>query len=99
MYLISYDIEGDNLRTKISDKLIAEGLQRIQYSVFLGKVAPQDILTLEQWLLQALQKGNPQKDTILIIHLTEPQVKAMKILGFDKYDKDLLIDKKSTLIL
>lgn len=98
MYLISYDIEKDSLRSKISDKLIAEGLLRIQYSVFLGKIKPSDVQPLEQWLNNALLKGNPQKDTVLIIHLTEPQIKAMQVLGYNKYDIERLIDKKSTLI-
>ena len=99
MYLISYDIEGNSLRTRISDKLIAEGLLRIQYSVFLGEVAPSDFNQLKQWLVTNLKKGNPQKDTVFVIHLTKTQVESALIIGHNKYDIDEIIGKKSTFIL
>lgn len=35
---VVYDISEDRVRKKLSDKLIAEGLYRVQNSVFLGNI-------------------------------------------------------------
>jgi CRISPR-associated endonuclease Cas2 len=98
MYLISYDIEGNSLRTKIADKLIAEGLQRVQYSVFLGVVAPADFKIFRKWLEDALAKGNLQKDTILIIQLNKNQVQDAIIIGKGTFSKDEITDNINSLI-
>ena len=98
MYLISYDIEGNSLRTKISDRLIAEGLQRIQYSVFLGVVAPLDFKNLKIWLEDAIKKGNPQKDTVLIISLNKYQVREAIVIGKETLDIDEVTDNKNSLV-
>ena len=37
-YLIIYDISDDNLRNRISELLKDYGLQRIQYSAFIGNL-------------------------------------------------------------
>ncbi len=37
-YLIIYDISNDNLRNRISELLKDYGLQRIQYSAFIGNL-------------------------------------------------------------
>jgi CRISPR-associated protein Cas2 len=36
LYLVTYDITNNRLRTKIAKTLIKNGLERIQYSVFMG---------------------------------------------------------------
>ncbi len=38
--VVVYDIVDDNKRTKIADVCIDYGLDRIQYSAFLGNLAP-----------------------------------------------------------
>lgn len=38
MHLISYDIQEDRIRVKLSKALIRYGLHRVQYSVFMGEV-------------------------------------------------------------
>lgn len=37
--LVVYDISEDKLRTKVADILLDYGLDRIQYSAFVGKLA------------------------------------------------------------
>jgi CRISPR-associated protein Cas2 len=37
-YLLIYDIPHDGVRTKISDACLDYGLERIQYSAFLGEL-------------------------------------------------------------
>jgi len=36
LYLACYDIEHDRLRQQVADLLLKTGLERIQYSVFMG---------------------------------------------------------------
>jgi CRISPR-associated endonuclease Cas2 len=36
LYLVTYDVQNNSLRTKIAKLLIKSGLERIQYSVFMG---------------------------------------------------------------
>ena len=48
MYLISYDIEKDSLRTQIGNKIIEYGLTRIQYSVYLGYLKQTDYQELSR---------------------------------------------------
>lgn len=36
LYLVTYDIQDNKLRTKVAKVLIKNGLERIQYSVFMG---------------------------------------------------------------
>ncbi len=99
MYLISYDIEKDSLRTKIAHHLIANGLYRIQYSVYLGTLSEQDYAALEVWLNNAMQQANTQKDSIMILKLEKPQVKTMKILGISKHDIDEIVGDKRSLVI
>ncbi len=40
LYLASYDIENDRLRQRIADQLLKMGLERVQYSVFIGPLSP-----------------------------------------------------------
>ncbi len=37
-YLLIYDIPHDGVRTKVSDACLDYGLERIQYSAFLGEL-------------------------------------------------------------
>jgi len=37
-YLVIYDVTDDNLRNKVSELLKDYGLQRIQYSAFIGQL-------------------------------------------------------------
>lgn len=39
MTLVVYDIEPDPIRKRIADACLDSGLQRIQYSVFLGQLS------------------------------------------------------------
>jgi len=50
--LIIYDIKNDRLRTKISNTLKDWGLERIQYSVFIGD------LTSDQRRIKSHDRGD-----------------------------------------
>jgi CRISPR-associated protein Cas2 len=38
-YLLIYDISNDNVRTKVADACLDYGLERIQYSAFVGEMS------------------------------------------------------------
>ena len=48
IHLIFYDISTDRIRTKIARRLVAEGYERIQLSVFAGNPHPQSNTQLWQ---------------------------------------------------
>jgi CRISPR-associated protein Cas2 len=65
MYLACYDIENDRLRTKVSDKLLDFGLERIQFSVFVGplKDSQKDKLSL---VIEKIIKDTANSNFLLI---------------------------------
>ncbi len=67
LYMISYDIQSNRLRKKVFNLLIYFGLDRVQFSVFIGKLSTvmkrKLILRLE---ILELKDGT---DSILIVPL------------------------------
>ena len=98
MYLITYDITSDKLRTKVAHKLLYFGLHRIQYSVFIGPLSTTLLTQLTHWLngiATRLDKGN----SILIFPLTKEGVKRKIIFGDATHDWQELMGLKHTLYL
>lgn len=99
-YLVSYDISKDNLRTRIGNRLIADGLDRIQYSVYIGILKEQIKVELVKWLFQEIStKGDINKDTVFILPITALQVKETLVIGKNNYDLDYFSGQKNSLIL
>lgn len=99
-YLISYDISKDSLRSRIGDKIIAYGLDRIQYSVYMGAMTEGNKQVLLQWMQQEItQKGNSLSDTIILLSLTATQIKSAIIIGKNNYDLDFLSGQNNSLLL
>lgn len=98
-HLICYDIENDRLRKKIADKLLEEGLERIQYSVFIGPVSQIRKKALVQWLQERLQDMESPQDRMLILKVNPDHLSKMIILGEISVDIALMIGKKNTLFL
>ena len=98
-HLICYDITNNSLRTKISNKLIEYGLDRINLSVYLGTINKSSLTALESFILeQIILKGEPN-DSLLIIPIAAHQVNAIRIYGKNDLDKDEITGSKTTLIL
>ena len=55
MYLIVYDISSDRIRTKVAKRLVAEGYERIQLSVFCGNPNPKQVRGLWEDLCQWIE--------------------------------------------
>ena len=56
-HLICYDITGDTLRTQLSKKIIASGLDRINKSVYLGTIGESSLTSLATDLQQLMQNA------------------------------------------
>ena len=98
--LISYDIEDNYLRKKIADYIIDAGFARVQFSVYIGTVNEKATLKTIAWLEKIpAHKNWKANDSILVLNLTELQLKNMLSLGNPKWDKDDLSDDRHTLIL
>jgi CRISPR-associated endonuclease Cas2 len=99
-YLVSYDISKDSLRTRVGDRLIADGLDRIQKSVYLGVVSEEVKVELIKWLKnEILMKGDIKTDTVIMIPLLARNVKEAVVLGKNNYDLDFLSGEKNSLYL
>lgn len=88
--LICYDIEDDKLRKKISDRLIQAGLERVQYSVFLGPLKPGHAPGLIEWLSAILPDGTDSDDNILVLPLSPNSLDQLTVLGKNDIDPEAL---------
>ena len=94
MYLLCYDIKDNQLRKKISDKIIYFGLDRIQYSVYLGKISTSDLQTLLTEMRQLVASSN-YKYRWYIVRLTGQQVKeAINEGTIDTVDTPVILGEK-----
>ena len=99
-YLVSYDISKNSLRTRIGNRLIADGCDRIQYSVYIGVLKEKIKVELVKWLFQEISnKGDINKDTVIILPLTAQQVQNALVIGKNNYDLDYLSGQKNSLLL
>ncbi|MEM6803939.1 MAG: CRISPR-associated endonuclease Cas2 [Bacteroidota bacterium] len=99
IYLICYDIENDRLRKKIADKLEAEGLERLQYSVFLGPVTLHQYEKLVKWLGNLIREKGAVQDRINILHVKQEDLEKMITFGKQSVDIALMTGKENTLFL
>lgn len=97
VYLICYDIESDRIRQRIGNKLIDWGLERIQYSVFIGEWSETRKKQFDLWLLEKVKMDG--KFDILQLPLSQYSVTAAKHWGTNPPDWEYLQGKKLSLIL
>jgi len=101
MFLISYDIENDYLRTKLAKLLIRFGLQRVQYSVFMGVVANEAMKRLHKALARLCKEAHWQEaeDSIMILPLHQYSRKHVNFLGKKTSHWEEISGKMHTLVL
>ena len=99
IYLVSYDIESDKVRLKIAKKLLEYGLERIQYSVFLGVVKESMQQSLKNQLRDIFQQANLINDKLLMIPMTRGQLKKYTSFSNNIPDFDYLCGDTLVLIL
>ncbi len=92
---VMYDIKDDRARTKISKACEKAGLNRVQYSVFLG--------TLEKSFLDELQIRieeliNAEKDSVYIFPMSKNELRETVLLG-QAFDKKMITDEVKQLFM
>ena len=100
IYLVCYDIEHDRLRTQLAHKLQDWGLERIQKSVFVGKLSDAYRKKLEEWL-QKNEKLNVKEQTfsVLVFNLAPNQMERVQQYGNVSPDWPYILGEIYTLIL
>lgn len=79
-WLIVYDITKDTLRGKVSERLKDYGLERIQYSSFIGELAGHSLDSLKVDLRRLLNKGD-ETDSIIIFPLCNSCFNNRTLIG------------------
>ncbi|MEX0569304.1 CRISPR-associated endonuclease Cas2 [bacterium] len=90
-YLVIYDITDDSLRNKVSDTLEDYGLERIQYSAFIGRLKRHRLGSLVEDLKTILNSKKAtidEKRNIQIFPLFELNLKTRIIIDANGGRKD-----------
>jgi CRISPR-associated protein Cas2 len=77
LYLAAYDISKARARKRIADRLLAIGMERIQKSVYLGKVRSK---SLNKVLRQAARLMGPE-DRLYVVPLSQDQLRRIRTQG------------------
>ncbi|MFN3849606.1 MAG: CRISPR-associated endonuclease Cas2 [Spirosomataceae bacterium] len=92
-----YDIENDKIRERVANKLLDFGLERIQFSVFVGPLNRFQFQKL-RIAIEKILSGYP-KSNLLIIPLSGFGKSNVYHCGDAEPDWEYLTGKKLTLIL
>lgn len=63
--IVAYDISDNRRRTKISNRLMDFGLERIQYSIFWGKLLQSELRSTKRFLDEYVKEEEGEKVFIL----------------------------------
>lgn len=86
---VMYDIQNDRARTKVAKYCKQGGLYRVQYSIFLGTMTPNDKDALS---LQIEAEINVDVDKVYIFPMSKNELQQTVLLG-QAFDKKLVTDK------
>jgi CRISPR-associated protein Cas2 len=86
---VIYDIVKNRTRTKVARACIRAGLYRVQKSVFLGSLNPNQIDALALECSDLIKK---EEDSLYIFPLCSDDFKKVKLLG-QAFDKELVSDE------
>ncbi len=84
MILAIYDIEDDRIRYKISEACKDYGLQRIQYSAFLGDLSA---TRRDELMLRLKRTLSSSPGNIQIISLCDKDARLRKIIDVPKEER------------
>jgi CRISPR-associated protein Cas2 len=92
---VVYDISKDRTRTKISDRCLDFGLQRVQKSVFLGEVAQNRVEEIIQFSKDLL---NLETDAVYVFPMCRDDFDKVRIVG-QGFDRKLVADEVLTRVI
>lgn len=76
--LVVYDITDDRIRTKVADICLDYGLERIQYSAFLGSLSPNH---QEELLLKVKRRLGKAEGNVQLFPVCERDLRLRKTVG------------------
>lgn len=97
IYLLTYDISSNAKRTKIAKRIIAEGYERLQFSVFVGLENPEKNKSFWTDLNKYLETEPTAK--LYIIPLTKNNFRNIATIGKKALDIDYLLGNKNTMFI
>jgi CRISPR-associated protein Cas2 len=97
LYMACYDIEKDSLRNRVATRLLDIGLERIQFSVYVGPLTDPQRKNLEDWLQKKLE--NHAKANFLLIPLHQYSIAEGRHIGSTPPDWEYLAGNVHTLII
>lgn len=82
-YLIVYDIRHNRRRTKMAHYLEQQGCQRLQKSVFMGRLSPEKAWQIYRGLRALMQSAPPASalDSLLMMPLERHQIPQTLAFG------------------
>lgn len=86
---VMYDIVNDKARNKIAKACKQAGLYRVQYSVFLGKLTPNEKDILGLYIEELMDEG---QDSVYIFPMSKDELQETKLLG-QAFDKKFVTDE------
>ena len=95
LFFVMYDIAHNKVRNMVAKYLIKRGCYRIQKSIFLADLPPEDFNKIKSDLAE-VQAAYDNNDSILIVPISTDYLKSMKIIG-QNIDVDLIMRNKNTL--
>jgi CRISPR-associated protein Cas2 len=97
MYLISYDIETDAIRNKVAKLFLKSGLERVQYSVFIGPLTENKYEEIKE-KVELLSKEDPNY-SVLFLPLHEDMIRSITEISKNGLDWAYLKGEKIVMIL
>ncbi len=86
---VMYDIKNDKARSRVSKTCEQIGLNRVQYSVFLGTLEQSEVDTLQ---IQIEEYIDPEKDSVYIFPMSKDELRQTVLLG-QAFDKKMITDE------
>ncbi len=91
--LAFYDIEEDNIRNKVSNKLEEFGFIRLQYSVYAGRISKVHLELCYQAIADILAKSESERNKFSILLIEPEELRKMLYLGNKPETDEILVQK------
>ena len=92
---VIYDISKDRTRSKIADRCLDFGLQRVQKSVYLGDLEPNRVDEVIEFSRELLDL---ETDSVYVFPMCREDFDKVRIVG-QSFDRELVADEVVTKII